>query len=53
MLEYKAESERIIFDDQDPLSGFMLLPDLKWDGCNLENLYVQALVRRKDIKSVR
>lgn len=26
----QKEAERIIFEDQDPRSGFILLPDLKW-----------------------
>lgn len=45
--------DRIIFDDADPKNGFVLAPDLKWDGTNLANLYVLAIIRRKGIKSVR
>lgn len=53
LLEHKAEMDRIIFDDADPKNGFVLAPDLKWDGTNLANLYVLAIIRRKGIKSVR
>ncbi|VDO14080.1 unnamed protein product, partial [Brugia timori] len=53
MLEHKAEMDRIIFEDADPENGFILAPDLKWDGKNLANLYVLAIIRRKGIKSIR
>lgn len=28
ILDHKAESERILFEDPDPVNGFILLPDL-------------------------
>lgn len=28
ILEHKAEVERIIYEDPDPVSGFLILPDL-------------------------
>lgn len=31
----------------------MLLPDLKWDGKTIEALYLQAIVQRRDLKSIR
>ncbi len=31
ILEKKQESERIVFEDPDPETGFILLPDMKWD----------------------
>jgi m7GpppX diphosphatase len=30
ILEHKKESERIIFEDPDPATGFLLVPDPKW-----------------------
>ncbi|XP_037819880.1 m7GpppX diphosphatase [Lucilia sericata] len=53
ILEHKQEKERIIFEDPDPENGFILLPDLKWDGRNVENLYVLAITHKRDIKSLR
>ncbi|VDN06903.1 unnamed protein product [Thelazia callipaeda] len=53
LLDHRAEVERIIFEDQDPNNGFLLLPDMKWDGKELSNLYVLAIIRRKGIKSLR
>uniref|UniRef100_A0A915PSN8 m7GpppX diphosphatase n=1 Tax=Setaria digitata TaxID=48799 RepID=A0A915PSN8_9BILA len=53
LLDHKAEMDRVIYDDIDPQNGFMLAPDLKWDGQDLSNLYVLAIIRRKGIKSIR
>lgn len=53
ILEHKKEEDRIVFEDKDPENGFILLPDLKWDGKTLETLYLVAITHRKDIKSLR
>lgn len=35
----KTESERIIFEDPDPATGFILLPDFKWsDTSNVSSI---------------
>lgn len=52
-MEHKKEADRIVHEDSDPQSGFILLPDLKWDGKTLENLYLSAIVHAKGIKSLR
>lgn len=53
ILEHKQETERIVFEDKHPENGFVLLPDLKWDGRNVETLYLLGIVRKRDIKSLR
>ncbi|EDV43778.1 uncharacterized protein Dana_GF18649 [Drosophila ananassae] len=53
ILEHKQEKERIVFEDDDAETGFILLPDLKWDGRNVENLYLLGIIRKHDIKSLR
>ncbi|ODM89692.1 m7GpppX diphosphatase, partial [Orchesella cincta] len=53
ILEHKKEEDRIVFEDPDPSTGFILLPDLKWDGSTLGNLYLCAIVHAKEIKSLR
>ncbi|XP_052836315.1 m7GpppX diphosphatase [Drosophila gunungcola] len=53
ILEHKQEKERIVFEDADPETGFILLPDLKWDGRNVENLYLLGIIHKHDIKSLR
>ena len=47
------ESETFIYHDPDPVDGFVLLPDLKWDRINKESLYLCCIVKRLDISSIR
>lgn len=53
VLEHRKEQDRIVFEDPSDETGFILLPDLKWDGKTLEQLYLLALVRVRGIKSLR
>lgn len=53
ILDHKKESERIAFEDPCQVTGFILLPDLKWDGKTSETLYLLALIHKRDIKSLR
>lgn len=52
-MEHKQEEERIVFEDPDNTDGFILLPDLKWDGKTKETLYLIAISRRRDIRTLR
>lgn len=47
------ESESVIYHDKDETTGFVLLPDMKWDKINQGSLYLTAIASRKDISSVR
>ncbi|CAL8264149.1 unnamed protein product [Lota lota] len=53
ILEKKAEADRIVYEDPDPDVGFVLLPDFKWDQKQMEDLYLIAIVHRRDLKSLR
>ncbi|XP_059482530.1 m7GpppX diphosphatase [Neocloeon triangulifer] len=53
ILDHTAEAERIVFEDSDPEKGFILLPDLKWDGTTLQTLYLLVIVRDTGIRSLR
>ncbi|KAJ0408012.1 hypothetical protein P43SY_000216 [Pythium insidiosum] len=54
ILDHKTESERIIFEDADPVTGFILIPDFKWsDVTNLESIYCLAIVHDRSIRSLR
>ncbi|XP_058461501.1 m7GpppX diphosphatase [Malaya genurostris] len=53
ILEHRKEKERIVYEDPTEETGFILLPDLKWDGKTLEQLYLLAIVRQRGIKSLR
>ena len=53
ILEKKAEVERVVFEDSDPVTGFVLLPDLKWNQKQMENMYLVAICHARGIKSLR
>ena len=53
ILEGRSEADRVVYEDEDPLTGFVLIPDLKWDVKDLSNLYLVAIARRRDILSLR
>lgn len=53
ILEKNAEVERVVFEDSDPVKGFVLLPDLKWNQKQMENMYLVAICHARGIKSLR
>lgn len=53
ILEKKTEADRIVYEDPDEDVGFILLPDMKWDRKDTESLYLQAIVMKHGIKSLR
>ena len=53
ILDGKAEQDRVIYEDPDPDTGFVLLPDIKWDQNQVDNLYVLAIARKRGIVSMR
>ena len=53
ILDHKAEVDRIIFEDEDPETGFMLLPDLKWNEKQVTDLHLTALVLQRELHSLR
>lgn len=51
-----AEADRVVYKDfpeENKRDGFVILPDMKWDGVNLDALYLVAIVYRNDLKSIR
>ncbi|XP_067658757.1 m7GpppX diphosphatase-like [Haliotis asinina] len=53
ILDKKSEAERIVMEDPDPDTGFVLLPDMKWDRKDIDSLYLVAIVHKQGIKSLR
>jgi len=53
ILAHKEESEKILFEDPCPVTGFVVLPDFKWDHSTLNSLYLVAIVHSKDLRSIR
>ncbi|ODV85014.1 hypothetical protein CANARDRAFT_28738 [[Candida] arabinofermentans NRRL YB-2248] len=44
-----AEADKVIYKND----KFILIPDMKWDGVTLDNLYCCCIVYRDDISSIR
>ena len=53
ILEKKKEADRIIYENADAENGFILLPDMKWNQEQLDDLYLVAIIHRRGVKSVR
>jgi len=53
ILEKGAEADRVVYKDTSAETGFFLVVDQKWDQQQVEGLYLQAFVSRKDLSSVR
>ncbi|KAG8823718.1 hypothetical protein FRC17_009247 [Serendipita sp. 399] len=49
ILSYKSEAEKILYEDDD----WIIVPDFKWNLQDVETLYLQAITRRSDLKSLR
>jgi m7GpppX diphosphatase len=53
ILSGAAEASAVLFADPDPEHGFVLLPDMKWDGRAPAALYLLALARAPGLRSLR
>lgn len=53
ILHEGVEADRVLIRNDDPVDGYVLLPDLKWDRKTLPALYLVAIALRHDIASVR
>ncbi|XP_004750284.2 m7GpppX diphosphatase [Mustela putorius furo] len=53
ILDKKAETDRIVFENPHPSDGFVLIPDLKWNQQQLDDLYLIAICHRRGIRSLR
>ncbi|XDT02747.1 Scavenger mRNA decapping enzyme C-term binding [Nakaseomyces glabratus] len=52
----EAEADRVVYKDyqeDNKKDSFIVLPDMKWDGNNLESLYLVAISYRDDVRSLR
>ncbi|GAA5911900.1 hypothetical protein JCM5296_006639 [Sporobolomyces johnsonii] len=53
ILEGMAEAENVLLRDDDPETGFVLTPDLKWDQKTMSALYLLVLTQDRTIRSLR
>ena len=49
----ESEQDIVLYHDTHPTTGFILLPDSKWDQCQKSQLYLLAISQCPDIKSLR
>ena len=45
--------EKILFDNEDPMNGFVLATDYKWNEKDPNELYCLAIPRRIDLRTIR
>ena len=48
-----SEADKVLYRDDSPTDGFLILPDMKWDLTNVTTLYLVALVLDRGIRSLR
>ncbi|BGP25295.1 scavenger mRNA-decapping enzyme DcpS [Rhodotorula toruloides] len=53
ILDGAAEAENVLYRDEDPETGFVLTPDLKWDQKTMSALYLLVLTQDRTIRSLR
>ncbi|GJJ10542.1 hypothetical protein Clacol_004769 [Clathrus columnatus] len=53
ILSHKVESEKILFEDPSPETGFILIPDMKWDLKTVSSLYLVAITHSHSISTLR
>ncbi|KAG0282612.1 hypothetical protein BGZ96_000309 [Linnemannia gamsii] len=53
ILEGLKEQDNVLLRDNDPDTGFLVLPDSKWDKRTLSSLYLLAISMRSDIRTLR
>ena len=53
ILNGTKEADRVVISDSDSKTGFVMVPDFKFDQKDMTSAYFQCLVRDSSIKSVR
>ncbi|GAA5923894.1 hypothetical protein JCM3775_005541 [Rhodotorula graminis] len=53
ILDGVAEADNVLYRDDDPETGFVLTPDLKWDQKTMSALYLLVLSQDRTIRSLR
>ncbi|KZT22760.1 scavenger mRNA decapping enzyme [Neolentinus lepideus HHB14362 ss-1] len=53
ILAGKTEADKILYRDTDSATGYVILPDMKWDLTTLSSLYLVAIALSPYIRSLR
>ncbi|OSD07828.1 scavenger mRNA decapping enzyme [Trametes coccinea BRFM310] len=48
-----SEAEKVLFRDPTPESGYLILPDMKWDLVTISSLYLVAIAFNRNVRSLR
>jgi len=43
----------VLYKDDSPTGGYVILPDMKWDLSNISSLYLVAITTAKEIRCLR
>jgi m7GpppX diphosphatase len=53
ILSGTSEADKVLHTDPNFSSGFVLIPDMKWDLTTVSSLYLMALARSPELRSLR
>ncbi|WFD43231.1 5'-(N(7)-methyl 5'-triphosphoguanosine)-[mRNA] diphosphatase [Malassezia psittaci] len=53
ILDGSSEAESVLYRDDHPQTGFVVVPDLKWDRRTLSSLYLIGIVRDSSLTNLR
>jgi len=53
ILSGKSEVDKVLHKDDSLTFGYIILPDMKWDEAEVANLYLVAITRNSEIRSLR
>lgn len=48
-----SEADKVVYKDDSPTDGFLIIPDMKWDLTSINTLYLVALTLNRSIRSLR
>lgn len=52
-MSHKVEAHKILFEDPNPQTGFILFPDMKWHLETVSSLYLLAITHSRSIATLR
>jgi m7GpppX diphosphatase len=53
ILDKKKEADTILYEHADRKQGYIIIPDMKWDGTTVGSLYLVAIVHDRSLRSLR
>jgi len=53
IIEGKKEVDRVIYSDNNPETGFVVVLDWNWSGTSASDLHIMAICNRRDLSTIR